>query len=136
MKFLVETWYLFAMALISGALLVWPLIRRGAPAGGVSCPEAVQLINRERAVVIDLREAAEFATGHVVNSKNLSLSEIEAGTGLPKNKSLPLVVVCASGARASRAVVTLRKLGFENARTLTGGVTAWREAGLPLEKSA
>ena len=136
MKFLVETWYLFAMALISGALLVWPLIRRGSPAGGVSCPDAVQLINRERAVVIDVRDAAEFATGHVVNSKNLSLPEIEAGTGLPKNKSLPLVVVCASGARASRAVVTLRKLGFENARTLTGGVTAWREAGLPLEKSA
>jgi len=135
-KFLAESWYLFAVALISGGLLLWPLIRRGAPAGGVSCNDAVQLINRERAVVIDVREPAEFAAGHVVNSKNVPLAGLETSTALPKNKALPLVVMCASGARASRAVVTLRKLGHENARTLVGGVSAWREANLPLEKSA
>jgi rhodanese-related sulfurtransferase len=135
-KFLAETWYLFVVALVSGALLIWPLIRRGAPAGAVSVQDAVQLINRERAVVIDVRDVAEFAGGHVVNSKNLPLESIEAGTGLPKNKALPLVVVCASGARASRAVVTLRKLGHDNVRTLAGGLGAWREAGLPLEKTA
>lgn len=135
-KFLVDTWYLFAVALISGGLLLWPMLRRGAPAGGVSCVDAVQLINRERAVVIDVREPAEYAAGHIVNSKNVPLASLEAGTGMPKNKALPVLLLCASGARASRAVVTLRQLGYENARTLTGGLAAWREAGLPLEKSA
>jgi rhodanese-related sulfurtransferase len=135
-KFLAESWYLFAAALVSGAMLVWPLIRRGVPAGGVSVTDAIQLINRERAVVIDVREPAEFAGGHVVNAKNVPLAGLETSTALPKNKALPLVVVCGGGARASRAVVTLRKLGYQQPHTLTGGLDAWREANLPLEKSA
>jgi rhodanese-related sulfurtransferase len=136
LKFLADSWYLFVIALVSGFLLFWPTLRRGVPAGGVSCKDAVHLINRERAVVIDVRETAEFAAGHVVNAKNLKLADVEAGTGLPKNKALPLVLVCEGGAKSSRAVVALRKLGFENARTLAGGLKAWREAGLPLEKSS
>ena len=51
-------------------------------------------------------------------------------------KALPLVVVCPTGTRAGRAVATLKKLGFENARALAGGTAAWREANLPIEKTA
>jgi rhodanese-related sulfurtransferase len=134
-SFLAETWFLFVTALVSGALLLWPKVRGGVPAGGVTAAGAVTLINRERAVVIDVREAAEYAAGHVVGSKNVPLAQLESSNALPKNKTIPVVVVCASGARASRAVVTLRKLGHAHARTLTGGLPAWREANMPVEKS-
>ena len=118
-------------------MLLWPLINQGA--GGatkVSTTDAVQLINRERAVLIDVSEPAEFAAGHVAGSKSVPLGELEASSSLPKNKSLPLVVVCPTGTRASRAVATLNKLGFANARALAGGFQAWREANLPVEKTA
>jgi len=135
-KFFVDNWYLIAVALISGGLLLWPRLRAGAQGGGVSTAEAVQLINRERAVLIDVSEPAEYAAGHPGGSKNVPLASLESTSDLPKNKALPLVVVCATGARASRAVAILHKLGFANARALAGGLKAWREANLPVEKSA
>lgn len=136
MKFFVDNWYLIAVALVSGGLLLWPRLRAGAQGGGVSTAEAVQLINRERAVLIDVSEPAEYAAGHAGGSKNVPLGSLESTGDLPKNKALPLVVVCATGARASRAVGILHKLGFANARPLAGGLKAWRDANLPVEKSA
>ena len=82
----------------------------------MSAAEAVQLINREKAVLIDVSDAAEYAAGHAVGARSVPLAALETSRELPKNKALPLVVVCATGARASRAVAVLRKLGFENAR--------------------
>ena len=73
-KFFLDTWYLFAVALVSGGLLAWPTLRRGAPAGGVSAAEAVLLINRQKAVLVDVRDAAEYAAGHVANAKNIPLA--------------------------------------------------------------
>jgi rhodanese-related sulfurtransferase len=96
----------------------------------------VQLINREKAVLIDVSEPAEYAAGHVAGSKSVPLGQLETTNVLPKNKTLPLVVVCATGARAGRAIPTLKKLGFENSRALAGGLAAWRAANLPVEKSA
>jgi rhodanese-related sulfurtransferase len=133
-KFFIDTWYYFAAALVSGGMLLWPLLRRGSPAGAVSCSDAVQLMNREKAVVIDVRDAAEFAAGHIVNSKNLGFATLETASQLPKNKNLPLVVVCNTGATASRAVLVLKKMGFDHARTLEGGLGAWRQANYPVEK--
>ena len=118
-------------------MLLWPLVNKNA--GGatkVSATEAVQLVNREKAVFIDVSESAEFAACHVAGAKNVPLGSIEASNDLPKNKTLPLVVVCATGARASKAVGTLKKRGFEKTRVLAGGLRAWREANLPIEKSA
>jgi rhodanese-related sulfurtransferase len=135
-KFIVDNWYLLLVALVSGGLLLWPTINRRGGAGAVDTAEAVQLINREKAVLIDVSEPAEYAAGHAGNAKNVPLGSLETSTALPKNKALPLVVVCANGARASKAVGILRKLGFENARPLSGGLKAWREANLPVEKSA
>ena len=136
MKFIVDNWYLIAVALVSGGLLLWPRLRAGAQGGGLSAAEAVQLINRERAVLIDVSEPAEYAAGHAGGSKNVPLAKLESTSDLPKNKALPLVVVCTTGARASRAVGILHKLGFANARPLAGGLKAWRDANLPVEKSA
>ncbi len=137
MQFFIDNWVLFLAAVTSGSLLLWPLLSGNA--GGstkVSPSEAVQLINREKAVLIDVSENAEYATGHVAGAKNVPLAALDASNDLPKNKTLPLVLVCATGARAARAVPMLKKRGFENARVLAGGLRAWREANLPIEKSA
>jgi rhodanese-related sulfurtransferase len=136
-KFFLDTWYLFLAAAVSGGLLVWPLINKsGGGSSKVSTGDAVQLINRERAVLIDVSEPAEYAAGHVAGSKSVPLAQLEGSNALPKNKALPLVVVCPTGSRAGRAVATLKKLGFENARALAGGFEAWRAANLPVEKTA
>ena len=136
LTFLIEHWYLVLAAIISGAFLMWPLVNRGTQGGKVNAAEAVRLINREKAVLIDVSEPAEYAAGHAVGARSVPLGGLENSTSLPKNKALPLVVVCPTGARATRAAATLKKLGFDNARALAGGLAAWREANLPLEKSA
>jgi rhodanese-related sulfurtransferase len=136
-KFFIDNWFLFLAAAVSGSLLLWPMLNKGAGgASKVSASDAVQLINREKAVLIDVSEPAEYAAGHVAGSKSVPLGDLESSTALPKNKSLPLVVVCPTGTRAGRAVATLKKLGFENSRALAGGFAAWRAANLPVEKTA
>jgi rhodanese-related sulfurtransferase len=137
LQFLVDNWVLVLAALTSGTLLLLPLVNKNA--GGatkVSPTEAVQLINREKAVMIDVSENAEYASAHVAGAKNVPLGSIEASNDLPKNKALPLVLVCPTGARASRAVAMLKKRGFDKTRVLAGGLRAWREANLPIERSA
>jgi rhodanese-related sulfurtransferase len=134
-KFIVDNWMLILIALGSGGMLVWPLLR-GANTGSLTAQGAVQLINRERAVVVDVREPEEFATGHVTGAKNVPLGQLEQK--LPatvKNKSLPLLLVCATGARAQRAVATARKLGYEQAQAVAGGLKSWKDANLPVEKA-
>jgi rhodanese-related sulfurtransferase len=136
LNFVLDNWYLFATALVSGGLLLWPVLVGGATGARLSASDAVQLINREKAVLIDVSEPAEYAAGHPLGAKSVPLGSLENSRDLPKNKSLPLVVVCATGARATRAVVVLKKLGFENTRALAGGLGAWRAANLPVEKTA
>jgi rhodanese-related sulfurtransferase len=87
-------------------------------------------------VLIDVSEPSEFAAAHAAGSRSVPLGALADAPNLPKNKALPLVVVCPSGTRAVRAAAMLKKLGFDNARVLAGGLAAWREANLPLEKSA
>ena len=136
MSFFLNNWMLFAVALASGGMLLWPILTTGGGAAGVNPAEAVQLINREKAVVVDVCSAEEFAAGHVTGAKNVPLGELEAKLpGAVKNKSLPVVLVCATGARSKRAVAIAKGLGYENARSLTGGMGAWRSASLPVEKA-
>ncbi len=136
MKFFIDNWFLFVTALASGGLLLWPLLSRGGGGGKVSTSEAVRLINRERALLLDISEPAEFASGHPAGARNVPLSKLEQSNELPKNKALPVVVVCQTGSRASRGVAILHKLGYDNARPLGGGLAAWREANLPVERAA
>jgi rhodanese-related sulfurtransferase len=126
---------LIAIALASGGLLMWPVLQ-GATAVGVDSSAAIQLINREKANVVDVSDATEFATGHIVGSKNLPLAELEAKlAGAVKNKTLPLVLVCQSGARSAKAVDIAKKLGYEQAQSLQGGLKSWKAANLPVEKA-
>ena len=135
MKFIIDNWQLIAIAIGSAAMLFWPQIK-GAAGGTLTATGAVQLMNREKAVVIDVSDAEEFAAGHVTNSKNVPLNQLdEKLAGLVKNKELPLILVCTSGIRSNRAVATAKKLGFSNVQALAGGLKSWREANLPLEKA-
>ena len=127
---------LVLVACVSGGLLLFPTLARGGGAGRVSPGEAVQLINREKGVLIDVCEPAEFAAGHAKGARNVPLGQLAGARDLPANKALPVLVMCASGARAGRAAGQLRKAGYERAVAVAGGNAAWREAGLPVEKSA
>jgi len=135
-EFLIQNWYLVLAAAVSGGLLLWPMIQGRESTGSVGTAEAVRLINREKAVLIDVSEPAEYAAGHPNGARNIPLEKLDGAKELPSNKALPLVVVCPTGARASRAAAQLRKAGYEKAQALVGGLRAWREASLPVEKSA
>ena len=126
---------LISVARVSGSVLFLPLIQSAA-GGGLSAAQVVHMINRDKAVVVDVCEAEEFAAGHVVGAKNLPLNQLEDKlAGLVKNKTLPLILVCQSGARSARALAIAKKLGYEQAQSLSGGLGAWRSANLPLEKA-
>jgi rhodanese-related sulfurtransferase len=133
--FVIANWMLFLIAIGSGAMLLWPMLR-GAGQGALSAQGAVQMINRERAVVVDVREPEEFASGHAAGSRNVPLNQLEEKLpGAVKNKSLPVLLMCASGARAQRAVAVAKKLGYEQAQAVAGGFKSWKEANLPVEKA-
>ena len=135
MSFFIDNWVLIAVAFASGAMLVFPAVRAGGRAGSLNTTDAVLLMNREKAVVVDVCASDEFAAGHVVGARNIPLADLEAK--LPaavKNKALPVILVCASGMRSRRAVAVAKKLGYENAHSLSGGLGAWRAASMPVEK--
>jgi rhodanese-related sulfurtransferase len=135
MDFVINNWMLIAVAAASGGMLLWPVVQ-GGTAGGLSPNNAVLLINREKAVVVDVSEADEFAAGHVVGARNVPLNDLEKR--LPevvKNKAVPLLLVCATGGRASRALATAKKLGYDKAQVMAGGLKAWKDANLPVEKA-
>ena len=135
MKFFIDNWMLVLMAALSGGRLGWHTLQK-QQTGAIGTAEAVRLINREKAVLIDVCEPAEFAAGHASGARNIPLSRLDGAKELPSNKALPVVVLCASGARAGRAAAQLRKAGHEGAIAVSGGLAAWREAGLPTEKSS
>ena len=135
MTFSIENWYLILLAVVSGGLLLFPTLK-GAASGSLQPNDAVLRINREKAVVVDVREPEEYVSGHITNAKNIPLSQLEERLPqVAKNKATPVVLVCASGARAVRAEATAKKLGYENAQALAGGLKAWREANLPVVKT-
>jgi rhodanese-related sulfurtransferase len=135
MDFIQNNLLLIAVAFASGAMLVWPLVRRGAGGPWVGTLQATQMINREDALVLDVREPAEYAKGHVLGAKNVPLGDVERRAAeLDKHKAKPVIVVCESGNRSSRAIEALRTRGFARVFNLSGGFGAWQQAGLPVEK--
>ena len=136
MSFFLDNWILFSVALTSGVLLLLPALTSGGGSSGINPTQVVQLMNREKAAVIDVCEPSEFAAGHILGAKNLPLGQLETQLAQTvKNKATPVVLVCASGMRSRRAVAIAKKLGYENAQSLVGGMGAWRSASLPVEKS-
>lgn len=136
LKFIQDNIFLVGVAFVSGAMLVWPLVRRGASGPAVSTVEAIGLINHKDALVLDVREAAEYAAGHILNARSLPIGELEARAGeLDKFKDRPVIVACATGGQSGGAVTLLRNKGFTQVTSLAGGLAAWKQASLPTEKA-
>ena len=127
---------LFGAAVVSGGLLIWPLFGRMLrPGKEVSAVELVQLINRRDAVVLDVRTPAEYASGHIAGARNIPEAQLaERLKELDRFKTRPIVVSCAGGGRAARAGAVLQKHGYTEVFTLRGGLGAWQQASMPLEK--
>jgi rhodanese-related sulfurtransferase len=135
-EFLSQHILLVALIAVSGGMLVWPLFN-GAAAGAkqIGTLEATRLINGGDAVIVDVRESSEFASGRIPKSKNFPFADLSKRLSeLDKFKSRPVVVTCASGSRSAGAIRMLKAAGFGDLYLLRGGLAAWREASLPVEK--
>ena len=136
LPFLMQNWALVLIAIVSGSLLLWPGIAASTATGGVTPDVAVQMMNREKAMVVDVSEADEFAAAHIRGARNVPVNDIQSRLPeVAKNKTVPLILVCASGGRAKRALGVAKSLGYDKAVVLGGGLKAWRDANLPLEKA-
>jgi rhodanese-related sulfurtransferase len=127
---------LFGAAVISGAMLIWPILSRLIRPGNEVDPlGAVQLINRRDAVVIDVRDSGDFAAGHIANARHIPEAELaDRIRELQKFKSRPIIVSCRTGSRSAIASGILRKNGFSDVFALRGGIAAWQQANMPLER--
>lgn len=136
MQFIKDNLFIVALAVASGAMLLWPLLSRRLSGGKqVGTLEAVQKINHDDAIVIDVREPAEIAQGKIPKAKPIPLGELNGRLGeLEKYKAKPIIVVCRSGNRSGSACGLLAKSGFTDVYNLAGGMIAWGQANLPVEK--
>jgi len=127
---------LFGLALASGTMLLWPLISRMFRVSNeVGAIDAVQLINRRDALVLDVRDTGDYAAGHIVGAKHIPEAQLaDRIKELEKHRTRPIVVSCRTGSRAPSVSGMLRKKGFAEAVALRGGIAAWQQASLPLEK--
>ena len=129
-------------ALLSMALagltvaILWTEAMRLLRGGQRLAPAALTaLVNREDALVVDVRVAGDFEKGHIPGAKQLALAEVKPEHKLlAAAKSRPVVLVCKAGQSATGAATTLRKAGFERVYVLDGGIDGWQQAGLPLAK--
>lgn len=132
MDFIAEniTWVM--LAFISGGMLIIPMLRGGG-AGNVSVTEATLMLNRQDAIMLDVRETGEWDAGHITGARHIALPQLDQRLSeIDKFKERPIIVCCASGNRSSSACGSLRRAGFEKVFNLAGGLGAWRDAGLPV----
>lgn len=134
--FLQQNIILVALAIISGTMFLWPFLRRSG-AKEISVGDATLMINRQNAVVLDVRAPAEFAAGHLADAINVPVDKIaDRASELEKYKGRPVIVTCQTGVRSSGACSALRKLGFDQLFNLAGGIGAWQQAGMPVRKGS
>ncbi len=134
-QFLQDNWMLAALAVVSGAMLVWSFI--GGRLSGVEQADtlkATRLYNDD-ALILDVREDKEFASGHIPRAKHIPLGQLASRLHeIEKHKGRPVLVTCRSGQRSARACGMLKKAGFETVFNQEGGIIAWERANLPVTK--
>lgn len=134
MDFIQQNLMWIGLAAVSGGMLLWQTYS-GAGRKSISVNEATLLINRQDALIIDVRETAEWSAGHIANARHIALGHLSKRLSeIDKFKDKPVVMVCASGNRSGSACSTLKKAGFQQVFNLDGGMRAWGEAGLPMTK--
>lgn len=137
MPFVQENWLLILVAFASGSMLVWPLVQRQfSPMKALGTSDVTRLINSRDAIPLDLREAKEFESGRLPNAMNVPMSQIAARSAdLAKHAKKPVIAYCENGSRSRTAGTALAKAGLAEVYHLNGGFRAWKDAGLPVEKS-
>jgi rhodanese-related sulfurtransferase len=134
-EFIANHAFLVSLFVAILALLAWNLF--GEILSGVeqlAPADATLLLNRQDAVVLDVRPAAEFESGHIINALNLPADADAQQKVLEKHRDKPLLAVCQNGALSARTARTIRLRGFANVYCLRGGLSAWRSAGMPLTR--
>jgi rhodanese-related sulfurtransferase len=134
--FILSNLPLVALFVGSGLVLAWPEISRLVGASNeIGTLEATRLLNQASTLVLDVREAQEFSGGHLPRARNIPLKELPGRLAeIGKYKERAVLVTCRTGPRAGAACRALKKAGFTSVYQLKGGVGAWEQASLPLEK--
>lgn len=133
--FLEQHWLLAAVFVLLVVGLIW--VETQAKVSGMSRlnpQQVVALINRDEAVVFDIRERSLFDKGHIANAQHLPTENI-THKDFSKYENLPVIIICNTGINASKLGARLRKRGLANLYFLQGGIQAWLQANLPLVKS-
>ena len=127
---------LVALFVASGAMLFWPEIQRLAAGGAqIGTLEATRLMNQGTTLILDVREAEEYAAGHLPRARHIPLSQLSKRVDeIGKFKDKPVIVTCKAGNRSGAATRLLKQAGFTSVFELRGGLNAWQQASLPLEK--
>src|SRR5512143_840405 len=135
-EFATRHWDLFAaLFLILAMMFGGGVMRRVRGYQEADSSAAVQMMNHEDALLIDVREDSEFREGHILNARHIPLGSLQKRLGeIENHKDKPVIVCCRSGQRSGSACGLLRKQGYQNVTNLKGGVMAWQNAGLPLSK--
>ena len=136
MSFVENNWMLILVFVLSGSMLIWPLFqRRFSTVKDVGTTEVTLLINRQNAVLLDVREPKEYEGGRLPNAIHIPLSQLEGrAQELAKFSSRPVIAYCATGRRSRMATSALTRAGFKEIYNLHGGLQAWKKDSLPLEK--
>jgi len=137
-EFLKDNALLIGLAIGSAFMLLMPSGKKSASGvPNLNPAEAVTLINRSNAFVLDVREDAEFAAGHIANATHIPLAQMATRINeIKKYQNKPILVNCQRGARSAQACKLLREAEFTQVHNLQGGMIAWQEAKLPVVKGA
>ena len=132
-EFVTNHWILVTLFIVVSVALLTGIVRS---VGGVTPNQAVTMINKNNAVVIDVRPEKDFKKGHIIGSKNFPASTLLQMKGkLEKYKEATVLVCCQSGNTSSDSAKKIRELGVDNTQAIRGGIFAWEQEGLPLEIS-
>ncbi|MCB1689158.1 MAG: rhodanese-like domain-containing protein, partial [Halioglobus sp.] len=133
-QFFAAHWMLSVAFIFVLGLLIFDL-QRNASGNGVSAQQAVRLLNSESAVVVDVRPEGEYERGHIIDAVHIPAREFGYRMGeLEKYRERPIVIYCATGMNSVPLVNQLRKQGFQRVFTLSGGIAAWRQDGMPVAR--
>jgi rhodanese-related sulfurtransferase len=139
LEFLKHNIIWFGLAIGSAGLLIWPFVKSALVAGSgsnLNPVDAVLLINRQNALVLDVRDDAEFGSGHIPEAKHIPLAQLsDRLKELAKYKSKPILVHCQGGVRSAKACDLLSQNAFTQVHNLQGGLNAWLQAKLPIVKT-
>jgi rhodanese-related sulfurtransferase len=135
-EFILNNIPLVALFVASGIMLVWPELSSLAAGGTqIGTLEATRLMNQGHTLILDVRDAPEFASGHLPRARHIPMQELSKRIEeIGKYKDKPVIVTCRNGSRAGAASRFLKRAGFTAVYQLKGGLAAWQQASLPVEK--